>query len=939
MTRINTNVSSLTAQTRLQRTNNDLQTALTRLSTGLRINSGKDDPAGLIASESLRSDITSINKALSNTQRASQIIGTADSALGQVSSLLNDIRGLVTEAANKGALSDDEIAANQLQVDSSLEAINRIAQTTTFQGRKLLDGSLDFITKAGTGFGTVSDLKIDQANLGATGNISVNVSISSAATRATISNSGVPASSTVAAKSTGTITFGTAGSVVDAVVDVGLANSYTVGAEATKAVSLAGAYVPNAEASTVAGAPITLASSGINFDITAVNNGLADGTKGNNTTVQVAFGSGAAGTGSAVYDANTDILTLNVKAGDSHTDIAGYINTQGTFAASNAAAGSSTVVAGDAGAFTGRFTAGTDTVAAGTFSLTAVNGGAADGAKGNATTLEFTSGGSNGAVYNSTLNKITVTVAAGATIADISNTINTDLSGDFIASNTTNGTYKYATSANGVNAGVFSGGTNPAAVSNFRLQATSGGDAGGTLGNSTQIVFSTGGSTAATYDVATNKLNVTVADGATVNQVAAAINTDGTFQLVPGQTLNGTALFSATDFGTNTPTSVTTGTDLDGVITVEAKTSSAAFDKTITVTQSNSIAAGAASASVDSNGNIIVNVRNAGTVNLSTIRDAINTLDDYTATLTTGNGNGIYDIDNESAPVVANLTGGSQGGGLIADLVFQLTGGTGSEVFQFQKGASLANIVQSINLVKDATGIQAEDDAGNLKLSSTSYGSKSVVSVEVISEGTNGTFKTGLSSARQTGSDIVASVNGYSATGEGNTLSINTSSLDLSLTVTADSTTSVNFDITGGGALFQLGGDVVSNQQARLGIGSLSTGKLGGPSGRLFELASGQVKSLATDTNGAAEVIDAVITKVTSLRGRLGAFQRTALESNSVSLSDTLANLNEAQSSIRDADFAKESANLTRAQVLVQSGTSVLGIANQSAQNVLALLR
>jgi flagellin len=113
MTRINTNVSSLSAQNRLNRTNNDLQTSLTRLSTGLRINNGKDDPAGLIASEALRSDITSINKALTNTQRANQIIGTADSALGQVSSLLNDIRGLVTEAANQGALSDDEIAAKR----------------------------------------------------------------------------------------------------------------------------------------------------------------------------------------------------------------------------------------------------------------------------------------------------------------------------------------------------------------------------------------------------------------------------------------------------------------------------------------------------------------------------------------------------------------------------------------------------------------------------------------------------------------------------------------------------------------------------------------------------------------------------------------------------------------------------------------------------------
>ncbi|MEX2025929.1 MAG: flagellin, partial [Pirellulaceae bacterium] len=144
MTRINTNVSSLIAQKTLARSNADLQSALTRLSTGLRINVGKDDPAGLIASEALRSDIISVEKAITNSERANQLIATADSALGQVSSLLNDIRGLVSEAANAGALSDDQIAANQLQVDSSLEAIDRISQITSFQGRKLLDGSLDF---------------------------------------------------------------------------------------------------------------------------------------------------------------------------------------------------------------------------------------------------------------------------------------------------------------------------------------------------------------------------------------------------------------------------------------------------------------------------------------------------------------------------------------------------------------------------------------------------------------------------------------------------------------------------------------------------------------------------------------------------------------------------------------------------------------------------
>ena len=96
---------------------------------------------------------------------------------------------------------------------------------------------------------------------------------------------------------------------------------------------------------------------------------------------------------------------------------------------------------------------------------------------------------------------------------------------------------------------------------------------------------------------------------------------------------------------------------------------------------------------------------------------------------------------------------------------------------------------------------------------------------------------------------------------------------------------------------------------------------------------------LTSDAEGASAIIDEVISKVTSLRGRLGAFQSTTLESNLISLKEATANLQEAESSIRDADFAQESAALTRAQILVQSGTNVLALANQNPQNVLALLR
>lgn len=566
MSRINTNVGSLLAQKSYGRSQADLSQALTRLSTGLKINSGKDDPAGLIASENLRRDITASEKAITNTERAGQLIGTADSALGQVSNLLNDIRGLVTEAANKGVLSDEQIAANQLQIDSSLDAIDRIAKVTTFQGRKVLDGSLDFTTtNPGS---TVSDLSVKQANLGASNSLAVSVDITAAATQATSTTSAFSATA-----------------------------SFTLG--------------------------------GQTFNLTGATAG--DSLNG----VRVDVNTSASATGVS-YNSGTKVLTLNLL----NTDAA-------------------------------------------------------------------------------------ITAAA----------INT------------------------------------------------------------------------------------------------AFATDGTF------------------------TSTNTG---------------------------------------------------SGTVNGVT---------------------------------QAASTAGVDTSAVLKDLTFQLTGGKGAEVFSFSKGATLAQVSSAINLVSDSTGVSATVTSGALVFTSTDYGKAASVKVDTISEGAGGTFRSGLSAQSANGTDIAGTINGYTATGKGNTISLNSSSLSFEATVTNGSTTDFTFNINGGGATFQLGPDVNSSQQVRVGINSVNTGKLGGSNGRLYELRSGQAKSLTSDPNGAAQVVDQVISKLTSARGRLGAFQRTTLETNKASLSDTITALTEAQSSIRDADFAKESSNLTRAQILVQSGTTVLQQANQAPQSVLSLLR
>src|ERR1700734_1096780 len=116
MSTINTNVAALVAQQGLATSQSQLNTALQRLSTGLQINSGADNPAGLIISNQLQSQIAGINQAVSNSTQANNVIATAEGSLNEVSSLLLDIKSLIVESANTGGESASEISANQLQV-------------------------------------------------------------------------------------------------------------------------------------------------------------------------------------------------------------------------------------------------------------------------------------------------------------------------------------------------------------------------------------------------------------------------------------------------------------------------------------------------------------------------------------------------------------------------------------------------------------------------------------------------------------------------------------------------------------------------------------------------------------------------------------------------------------------------------------------------------
>jgi flagellin len=149
-----------------------------------------------------------------------------------------------------------------------------------------------------------------------------------------------------------------------------------------------------------------------------------------------------------------------------------------------------------------------------------------------------------------------------------------------------------------------------------------------------------------------------------------------------------------------------------------------------------------------------------------------------------------------------------------------------------------------------------------------------------------------------------------------------------------------SFSITGGGADFNLGPQVNLANKVSLGIEAVTTGSLGSSaSGTLDSLKAGGLANVVNgDLSSAQGVVEDAIKQVSSMRGRLGAFQKNTVGSTINSLSIALENTSAAESVIRDADFAAETANMTRAQILGQAATQALAMANNQPSSVLALL-
>ncbi len=306
---------------------------------------------------------------------------------------------------------------------------------------------------------------------------------------------------------------------------------------------------------------------------------------------------------------------------------------------------------------------------------------------------------------------------------------------------------------------------------------------------------------------------------------------------------------------------------------------------------------------------------------------------------------GTYDVVVTTAATRGTVDATAQTTTLAADEVLTVNGVD----INLTTGDDQDAVVAKINAETDNTGVVADKlgAGGATRLYTSEFGTAATISAvsDVAAAGTSSGI--GTSALTDTGSDIVGTIDGVSATGLGNVLTANTgdsNGLSVSVGVAAadvlSTETAAQGDVvvTDSALIFQIGAN--KDQTAKISIGNTSAASLGtGVTDNQFASLDAINISSASGAQDSIEIIDSAINTISTLRGTLGAFQQNTLESTANSLRSTLENTINAESVIRDTDFAEEIASFTKNQVLVQAGISVLGNANQLPQQVLSLLR
>ena len=293
----------------------------------------------------------------------------------------------------------------------------------------------------------------------------------------------------------------------------------------------------------------------------------------------------------------------------------------------------------------------------------------------------------------------------------------------------------------------------------------------------------------------------------------------------------------------------------------------------------------------------------------------------------------IVQVEDAATVGALTYTGGAVGAG---GLVIEVAGTLGTQQLAFGSGTTVSAIAAAVEAISAATGVTAVVSGTNVALTTTEFGSKSFVTVRAI----QGSFAGGTGTAN--GTDARVLVNGTSAVVDGLTVTAKSQQLDVSFTLEAALNVAggvAGFSIDGGGAQFLLGGGVEANNFKSIGIGAVSTGSLGGSGGFLNSLRSGGTNSLSSGNLVQAQrIVEGAIRSTSFERARIGALIKYDIGSTINALEVQYENLSAAESSIRDTDFAAETARLARWQVLTETASAMLAQANQVPSLALRLL-
>jgi len=894
---INTNVASLNAQRNLNQSQNALNTAMERLSSGLRINSAKDDAAGLAISDRMTAQIRGLNQAARNANDGISLAQTAEGALQESTNILQRMRELAVQSANDTNSASDRSSLND-ELTQLKEELDRIASTTEFNGKKLLDGSM----AEGLNIATFQV----GANAGANQTISFGVDsakgedLSAVGTTVQAPN-GTPVTGTSV---TGALTAGALsvnGNEVGAAGD----NAVEIAAAITAADSTVTATATNVQTIdfsdvTLAGTPATIAATAVAGGLSAADslniNGqdvgivadgdntaqaIADAIAVADSNVSVTVGASSTGTtlnnwGDIAVATTPDSVTSAITAaatGDITVTVGA--NPAQTVAAANLTDTDDNYAAKVAAELDGLDGIGATVVAAEetlTFTDTANN------AAGDGYSLAIATGSGTDTLANAD-------ISGGFAIADLQALLNTASGSVGQTSGTlTNSGVAWSITGQDI---TFTG---PADGSEIEFTETitdaALGDLTGGLAGGTQTVYGN-------VDVTTDSGEAVVIAGA------------GATELGVNGTLTPTTEDKDFSFSVNGIDVVTN--DTDGM-------TAAQFDAALEAAGSSGTIAGGDLILTDGNGVEITVTGSAANGDLAFSAadgsdiDIVQTLTGADADATT---EGVYDVAADgstvtsygtialssasdiviagSDPTEAGLTAGTTNATVAGNYTLELDGAAVDVAAATADGSvSAAEIATAISGVAGFTA--TTNDEGAVVVTKT--------------DGSNFTLAETVDAAGDTTEDAAAA--GLAGT--------TSSAATYRGQVELDSTADIVFTGTG---LAQAGLDTTGNATTTIDQISVSTRE---------------------DATIAIASVDSALSMIDTIRGGLGAVQNR-FESTIANLNNVSENLSAARSRILDADIAQETSSMTKNNILQQAGVSILAQANQAPQLALSLLK